>query len=513
MRRKDLSPHRFSSRIFVFLLVLLGGLYVFALPVDAELNYGTAYDDIGTFQSPWGNWCFWIGWDATFSETYTPTNETYAWVVYFAPEAIYVALQSEKGLYSAVNVNVGLDYFYGSLNLATATRVSSTLLHVELSSVTISRNAFSASGGIPGTGPFAQLSFEISSGITFLKEENTGTLTRGIQQSYGLSLALDLISLPLPLSVSLGTECEAGDPPELCRFVGFYPILIWDLPENTTQNPIDLMVSKLESDTSGPPPSQPPPQPNSTKKAEELLLEVMRIIQANQSFREFVQSESQDSQIDGLIDGAQDWLDSGDTSHLNLPQILYPPDPSTFQEMRSILPATQMAFEVAYSRPAQNHTIYADCVTTVHCAPGQICRVAVTAEEVVELIDTNPPVDPAELNDVWVGFDTTQESYITHDEFEWVQMQDGNAIYEFLQNTDTPVLLGISISRYDLPASIRNLQDKNLELCRRYVVFHANVLSLFTASFGSISQAMQCDFDGDGDVDGIDLAEFVTGLE
>lgn len=512
IRRKDLSPRRCSLRIIVFLLVLLGGLCVFAWPVKAELNYGTAYDDIGTFQSPRGNWCFWIGWDATFSETYTPTNETYACVVYFAPEAIYVALQSQKGLYSAVNVTAGLDYFYGGLNFATTTRVSSTLLHGGLSSVTISINAFSASGGVPGTGPFAQLSFAISSGITFFKEKNTGTLQRGIQQSYGLSLALDLISLPLPLSVSLGIDPELGDPPELGQFIGFYPILIWDLPENTTQNPIDLMASKLESDTSGPPPSQPPPQPNSTKKTEQLLLEVMRIIQASQSFREFVQSESQNSQIDGLIDGAQDWLDSGDTSHLNLPQTLYPPDPDTLREMRPILSATQMAFELAYTRPVQDHTIYADCVTTVHCAPGQVCRVAVTAEEVVELINMNPPVNPVELNGVRVEFDTSQESYITHDTFERVQMQNGNAIYEFLQNTDTPVLLGVSINRHDLPASIRNLKDMNLELCRRYVVFDANAFFSFAVSFGSISPDMPYDFDGDGDVDGSDLAEFAAGF-
>jgi hypothetical protein len=481
LRKINHFPHRCVWHIIGFLLVLLGGLCVFAWPAGAQLEYGQAYDDIGTFQTPWGNWCFWIGWDATFSETYTPTNETYAWVIYFAPEAIYAALQSGKGLYSAVNVNVGLDYFYGGLNIATTTRVSRTLLKDELRSVTISRNAFNVSGGVPGTGPFAQLSFSISSGITFLKEKNTGTLRRGIQQSYGLSLALDLISLPLPLSVSLGIDTEPGDPPELGQFIGFYPILIWNLSENTTQNPIDLLVSKLQSDTSGPPPSQPPPQPNSTKQTEQLLLEVMRIIQASQSFREFVQSQSQNSQFDDLIDGAQDWLDTGNTSHLNLPQTLHPPDPDTLDEMKSILSATQMAFELAYTRPAQSHTIYADCVKTVHCAPGKICRVKVTAQEAVALIDANPPVNPADLNDVSVGFDTTQESYITHDELEWVQIQNGKAVFEFVQNTDTPVLLGVRISRYNLPTSIRNVQDKNLELCRRYVVFDAGKLDMAPA--------------------------------
>jgi len=435
------------------------------------LNYGQAYDDIGTFQTPWGNWCFWIGWDATFSETYTPTNETYAWVVYFAPEAIYVALQSGKGLYSAVNVNVGLDYFYGALDLATEPRVSTIVLKDELRSVTISRNAFDVSGGIPGTGPFAQLSFSLSSGITFLKEKSSGNLRRGIQRSFGLSLALDLISLPLPLSVSLGIDTDPDDPPELGQFVGFYPILIWDLPENTPQNPIDLMVARMENDTTGPPPPQPPPQPENTKKTEELLLEVMRMIQASQSFRDFVESDSQDSAIDGSINGAQDWLDSGDTSHLNLPEVLHPPDPNSLVEMRPILAATQMAFELAYSRPTQSHTIYADCVNTIRCFVGETCRLQVTAGEVAQLIVADPPIDPADLNGVWLWVDTTQESYLTHDKGEWAQIQDTKAVYEFVQNTDTPVLLGVSISRYDLPQSIRSVQDKNLELCRRYVVF------------------------------------------
>jgi len=130
MRKRTKFPH--PARAVVLFLVLLSGLWVSSGPVQAALNYGQAYDDIGTFKTPWGNWCFWIGWDATFSETYTPANETYAWVACFAPEAIYVALQSGKGLYSAANVNVGLDYFYGALNLATAPRVSTIVLKDEL---------------------------------------------------------------------------------------------------------------------------------------------------------------------------------------------------------------------------------------------------------------------------------------------------------------------------------------------------------------------------------------------
>ena len=38
-------------------------------------------------------------------------------------------------------------------------------------------------------------------------------------------------------------------------------------------------------------------------------------------------------------------------------------------------------------------------------------------------------------------------------------------------------------------------------------------ISSFAASFGLISFGMQCDVDGDGDVDGSDLAEFAAGSE
>ena len=91
-----------------FLFAFFAGYTLFVVnPAKAELQYGQAYPDIGTFSNIWGNWTFWIGWDANFSETYDPEGESYAWVVYFAPEAVYLALQSSKSVYSGVNVNAG----------------------------------------------------------------------------------------------------------------------------------------------------------------------------------------------------------------------------------------------------------------------------------------------------------------------------------------------------------------------------------------------------------------------
>ena len=57
--------------------------------ITARLAYGTPANRIGTFDG----WTFWLGWDGSFSETYDPFSETYAWVVYFAPEGVFVALQ------------------------------------------------------------------------------------------------------------------------------------------------------------------------------------------------------------------------------------------------------------------------------------------------------------------------------------------------------------------------------------------------------------------------------------
>lgn len=465
------------SRVFAEVLLLCVLLFAGWQPLTAQLSYGTPVDSIGTFQTPWGNWVYWIGWDATFSEDYLPTNETYSWVVYFAPEAVYVALQSSKGLYSAVNVNAGTDYFHGSLNLQNTTRLTKNLLDNGLKSVTLSRNLFGVSGGLPGTGLFAQLSWSMSSAMTFLKEKNTGQLRRGVQQGWGTSVALDLVSLPLPISVSQGIDCDRStDPPELCVTDAFWPVIIWNLPPDTSanppkfHNPVDLMIDRLKSDIAGSTPTQMPPNPNNTRATERLLLQAMQLIKASNEFRDFVESPNHDSALDDMLSGVQTWLDSGDTS--KIPPALRPPDPRTLEKMKPILGATQMVFELAYSRPAQSHTVYADCVTDVACKPGKVCRMEVTAKEVAALIPSTTPIDPAVFEGVWLLIDHTQESYLTHsDSEEWVQIKDGRAAIEFVQNSDAPVTLGARVPKAELPSSVQNIQYKNLELCRRYVTF------------------------------------------
>lgn len=426
-----------------FLTFLTGSTFLAAQPAKAALEYGQAYSDIGTFSNKWGNWCFWMGWDANFSETYDPEGESYAWVIYFAPEAVYLALQSSKSLYSGVNVNAGYKYFYGILDLEIGNRVSTKMLTSEFSSVGLSTNLFSASTAGIGVGAFSMgnLSFALSTGMTFLIEKNSKIVKRGVQIDSGVSVSYDLIAIPLPFSVSLGIDCDVNDdPPELCKFYGFYPIIIWDLEQQASKNPVDLVISELQKIT----PSSPKSAADVTQK---MLMQAVQIMQANTTLRAFMESVAHDSSYDTAISETQQWLQSGDTS--NLPESVELPDPVEAQvTMKPIFATTQMAFELGYQRGCIANptcsTIWADCVIEEYCTPGQECVIEITAEELAAL---TPGKTAADFEDAWLLIDNPVEQYLVSEEEteEWLQIINGKATYSFSQNTDTPVTLGLRI--------------------------------------------------------------------
>jgi hypothetical protein len=119
--------------------------------------------------------------------------------------------------------------------------------HILISVLSIHRQETGPCG--TGVGAFGgpNLSFALSAGLTVLRENNSEALQRGIQVDSGVSVIYDLMSLPLPFSVSLGIDCDGQDHPELCKFIGFYPIIIWDIDEQTAQNPVEEISSYLES--------------------------------------------------------------------------------------------------------------------------------------------------------------------------------------------------------------------------------------------------------------------------
>lgn len=438
-----------------FLSLLIGGsVCIFTKSARAELNYGVAYSDIGTFQTLSGNLCLWVGWDANFSETYNPEGESYAWVVYFAPEAIYLALQSSKSVYSGVNVNAGFKYFYGALNIANGNRLTAVLLG-KLRSVGLSMNSFKTPG--IGVGPFSlgNLSFALSVGLTCWQEKATGILQRGIQFDSGVSISYDLILNPLPFSVSLGIDWDDS------QFIGFYPIVIYNIEQQASQNPIDLLISELEKIDSS---LSPQAAEVVTKK---MLLKAIQIMQSNTSLSEFIESESHNSNYDIVINETQQWLQSGNTS--NLPENLQLPDPAeTHQTMKPIFSATQMAFELGYQRgcianPSCDR-LYADCVIEEYCTPGKECVIEITADEIAALI---PGKTAADFEDAWLLIDNSVEQYLVSEKetTEWLQIKNGKATYRFMQNTETPIVLGVKIDPAQAPV------DMWVELCRRVILF------------------------------------------
>jgi hypothetical protein len=456
----------FSRWLAVFCLFFGCGLLLVPPPANAQPQYGYTSPDIGTFQTPTGNWTIWIGWDANFSETYVPEGESYAWVVYFAPEAVYVALQSSKSFYSGVNVNAGFKYFYGSLNLGADDRLTGTLIDNDLKSVGLSKNLFDISTPGTGVGVFGgpSLSFALSAGLTFLRENNSDSLQRGIQVDSGVSVSYDLMSLPLPFSVSLGTDCNGQDPPELCSFIGFYPIIIWDIDEQTSQNPVDEVISYLE--TAGQTGSN-----NIVDIMGKMLHTALQIMQSNSEFVAFLESSDAGSGYDMLIAETEEWLESGDTK--NLPENMNLPDPAqAHQTMKPLFSVAQMAFELGYQRGCEANTgcttRYTGCVVEEYCTPGEPCVVEITAEEIAGHF---PEKTAADFEGAELIIDNPVEQYLVSQQetTEKLQIENGKAVYTFVQNTETPVALGVRME----PAS--SLVDTAVELCRRLVRFTSSV--------------------------------------
>ena len=73
-----------------------------------------------------------------------------------------------------------------------------------------------------------------------------------------------------------------------------------------------------------------------------------------------------------------------------------------------------------------------------------------------------------DFEDIWVGFDLTPEESMvveSDDGMMWTWIEYGVAAYEFVNNTDTPFLMGVQI----WPEEVTN--NKTIELCRRKIVF------------------------------------------
>jgi hypothetical protein len=416
------------------------------LVADGTPEFGVAYDKIGTF---WGE-SIWIGWGANFSETYSPDGESYSWVVYFAPEAVYVALQKAEYVYSSVDVNAGVGVFWGVINSPGGEYLTRDYVN-SLCGITFSRSlSTNLINGLPGLAPVP--AFALSTDVTFFRVNGIDVLDRAIQFGSSVSVSFDLLpagSFALPFSVSLETSSEVT--------AGFNPIIIWNLDPNAGGNPIDEIKKGLnrllgaEVDPAG------AIYTILRQRFAGRLIPFMQHLQApvpvtlenggrapsNAAyFTHFLQTastqrpaSSPDTSIDHLIGRVEAWLQTGNTT--KLPEAINKGfdfnDDLLAEEEKSLQAATHLGFQIGYNRGCDANPdckkVYAECIRKVYCPPGEWCSIVVEATEASDLF---PGSTPEDFEGVWVRIDRDPMDYFNGgDTYAWVQFDSGLAIHEF----------------------------------------------------------------------------------
>ncbi|MDX9754663.1 MAG: hypothetical protein RBU29_11905 [bacterium] len=439
---------------------LQGNPHPMLLPQAEGRQFGTQYPDIGTF---W-NWAIWVGWGANFSETYVPNGEAYNWVTHFAPDGVYVSLQEAKFHYSSVDVFAGVYSFWGALVVPSGNRLRVDYLK-SLLSIGVSLNL---SVKLIPYGPSP--SVVASQGVSFFHPSGSNALERGIQFSAGYSTSFELMPLPfdLPISVSLDYESDVR--------AGFYPIILWDLPEEGEGNPLDTIIqglTEVAGNTS---------EYHKTIAAQQfasMILPVMTYMSSQSPssdgayFNQFLQTNTrtvsgEPGSIDDMIKQTETWKQTGDPGQL--PPVVKQAGQFRFpifqQYMKGAQGGTQMGFELGYihgyEASGRTDTIYEDGLVVIPCSVGDWCYIEVTAEEIAALI---PGAKPADFEGVPVYFDLDPFSYLTSQkEYVWAPIEDGIAWHEFLLQSNAPVVIGISLDRRE------NRFNKNVELKRRKIV-------------------------------------------
>ena len=446
-----------------------------------SLTYGSPVSQIGTFNGQ----CVWLGWVGSFSESYLPESENYAWVLYFAPEGVYVALQNSCSLYSSVDVFASVGSFFGVM-AAPDSPDRSIITKDYLESLLGVMLTLNISSSLPAAGPLSQLGVGLSFGPTFFRQGTSKVLVRGFQYNAAWSISYSLVPFSLPGTVALDygePECEINP-----GINGFWPIMEWDLGQIPEGNPINAIVPKLEEMAKFP--GSTFVQIISSQMAQ-MLLPFLRGLVTSGSvtlvddlspltpadyFGHFLQNNSPtvpgsspNTSIDYLIKQTEEWLQTGDTSQLPdaVSNGLSINGPLFYNSMKPIQSGTDLAFEVAYKRGCDANanctTLYADCVTHVHCTPGEICRLEVTTEEISSLF---PGSDPSEFEEAWLLFENPVEQYMTTEGSEtWVQIENGKAVFEFIQSSDNPLVLTIRIDPEWAPV------DRWVRLCPRMITF------------------------------------------
>ena len=438
-----------------------------------DYNCVDCFDSLSTFNG----WTVWVGWAASFSDTYAPECETLAWVAHFSPDGIYLSQQCAKAYYSGVDVNIGYNYFVGAAYAPQGAATISKNYLDNLMGVSLSYNFIGY--GLAPYGPLANLKVGASAGPTFFRTEGSNALKRAVQLGVGFSVAYELVPLPLPGTASLDYFSNIN--------IGFKQILGWNPSEDP--NPMNMIREGLQSlaDQTGETGEFYSVQVNHMAQ---MFLSFFNTMQTSgpvtlpegnvspaQYFAHFMQYTATPANppvnsVDYLKKKTQEWLESGNTDALS--EALYRSIPldlgSFYRSLRGVDAGTKAAFETGYWLATGDDYVYPDTCGSqniIQCKPGEVCSVVVTAQEIAALV---PGTTAATFEGKQVVFDNPTEQFLnamsTGGNVETsVTIQSGKATYSFVQASDFPLVIGARVN----PSAATG--SKTIELCRRIIQF------------------------------------------